>query len=308
MLRAPWDSLGLTLLVAWLAFLAPPLGSPWDPGPPRRSFIGPARPGRGCRRAAARAGRAAHDGPLQDLLLLTRRLELAGDPAAAAAVRSVADELREVCGELRVPILDDLGAGPALEWLVARVDRLTGDQIVLERLDQARPPAGVELAVFRIAQEALANAARHGRPPTTSGTRPRSIRAVLAVDDAGPGIEPDAARQALRERRFGLQAMSQRAEQIGARLSVAPRESGGTRGSAWCGRRRTVTRSTLWPGGDRRRPGAIDLGVAVVDDHPAMREGSAALLAREPDLEVVATGARRQPWRTEVCPQTPRPT
>jgi len=54
------------------------------------------------------------------------------------------------------------------------------------------------------------------------------VRAVLDVDDAGPGIGPNAARQALRERRFGLQAMSQRAEQIGARLSVSPRESGGT--------------------------------------------------------------------------------
>ncbi len=99
---------------------------------------------------------------------------------------------------------------------------------MLERLDEARPPAGVELAVFRIAQEALANAARHGRPPIHVRYEASDDRAVLSVDDAGPGIEPDAARQALRERRFGLQAMSQRAEQIGARLSILPRESGGT--------------------------------------------------------------------------------
>lgn len=229
-LRAPWESLGLAALVAWLASLAiaarfavSPLARLADRSSAQRDLVVAVAESERARLAAQ-----LHDGPLQNLLLLTRRLELAGDPAAAAAVRSVADELREVCGELRVPILDDLGAGPALEWLVARLCRLTGDQIVLERLDQARPPAGVELAVFRIAQEALANAARHGRPPIYVRYEATSDRAVLAVDDAGPGIEPNAAQQALRERRFGLQAMSQRAEQIGARLSVSPRESGGT--------------------------------------------------------------------------------
>ena len=94
----------------------------------------------------------------------------------------------------------------------------------------------MELAVFRIAQEALANAARHGRPPIHVRYEAAVDRAVLAVDDAGPGIEPDAARQALRERRFGLQAMSQRAEQIGGpAFRRTPRERR-HRGSAGVGR------------------------------------------------------------------------
>ena len=98
----------------------------------------------------------------------------------------------------------------------------------LERATRLALPAGVELAVFRIAQEAVSNAARHGRPPIHVRYEATTRRAILAVDDTGPGIAPDAAQRALRERRLGLQAMSQRAEQIGARLSVGPREGGGT--------------------------------------------------------------------------------
>ncbi len=114
-LRAPWEEgLGLGVLVAWLAFLAlaarfavGPLARLADRSSAQRDLVVAVSETERARLAAQ-----LHDGPLQDLLLLTRRLELAGDPAAAAAVRSVADELREVCGELRVPILDDLGRGP----------------------------------------------------------------------------------------------------------------------------------------------------------------------------------------------------
>lgn len=165
-----------------------------------------------------------HDGPLQDLLLLLRRLELDGDDAAAARVRGIADELREVSGELRVPVLDDLGAGAALEWLVARLERITGDEIVLERSDPERPPTAVELAVFRVAQEALANAARHGRPPVHVRYAAAADHVRLDVGDAGPGLDPDAVTAAGAGGRFGLLAMRQRAEQIGARLTVTAPE------------------------------------------------------------------------------------
>ena len=229
-LGAPAESLGLALLIAWLVvaaiaaqFAVNPLARLADRSSAQRDLVVAVAESERSRLAAQ-----LHDGPLQDLMLLTLRLELDGNREAAVAVRTVADELREVCGELRVPILDDLGAGPALEWLVARVQRLTGDVIVLERFDGARPPPGVELAVFRVAQEALANAARHGRPPIRVRYEATGDRALLEVDDAGPGIDPDAARDGLRDRRFGLLAMSQRAEQIGAHLSVTAQERGGT--------------------------------------------------------------------------------
>lgn len=169
-----------------------------------------------------------HDGPLQDLLLLLRRFELNGDEDAAHRLRDIADELRDVSGELRVPVLDDLGAGAALEWLVARLERITGDEIVLERHDRERPPSAVELAVFRVAQEALANAARHGRPPVRVRYAAAADHVRLDVGDAGPGLDPEVVRMAGRGGRLGLLAMTQRAEQVGGALTVTAPDEGGT--------------------------------------------------------------------------------
>lgn len=169
-----------------------------------------------------------HDGPLQDLTLLVRRLDASGDAETAALARSIAAELRDVCGELRLPMLDHLGAGVAMEWLVERVQRLSGDKIELVRDDRARPPAEVELALFRVAQEALANAVRHGRPPIRVSYRAGAEFAALSVEDAGPGIEIAAGMRARQDGRFGLLSMQQRAEQVGARLDLRRRPEGGT--------------------------------------------------------------------------------
>jgi signal transduction histidine kinase len=168
-----------------------------------------------------------HDDALQELTLLGWRLDAAGDNEGAAAAREVADRLRAICGDLRLPILDDLGAGSALEWLVERVGRLAGGEVRLERGDQIRPPADVELAFFRVAQEALSNAVRHGRPPIVVRYWTTPTAASMAVDDAGDGIDP--ARLAPSgEGHFGMLNMRQRAEQIGALLEIRRWPAGGT--------------------------------------------------------------------------------
>ena len=140
----------------------------------------------------------------------------------------MSDRLRAICGDLRLPILDDLGVGPALDWLVLRIERLAGGQVRLERSDGTRPPPDVELAFFRIAQEALSNAVKHGRPPITVRYRCTDGAASLSIDDAGAGIAADAGSQAERDGRFGLLNMQQRAEVIGAILDVRRWPSGGT--------------------------------------------------------------------------------
>jgi signal transduction histidine kinase len=178
----------------------------------------------------ARLAADLHDDALQQLTMLVRTLDESGNAEAAAEAREVATKLRAVVGDLRLPILDDLGAGAALEWLVERVEPLAGGQVKLERSDETRPPANVELAVFRVAQEALTNAIKHGKPPIAVRYDVRTDgRVTLAIDDAGPGIGPDAAEEAPREGHFGLANMTQRAEQIGALLDVRRWPSGGTR-------------------------------------------------------------------------------
>ena len=176
----------------------------------------------------ARLAADIHDDALQELTLLVRRLESAGDAEGAEIGRTVADKLRAICGDLRLPILDDLGVGPALDWLVVRIERLAGGEVRLERTDDARHNPDVELAIFRVAQEALANAVKHGSPPIVVRYRSTPAGISLAVDDAGPGIPDDAPDSAEKAGRFGLLNMAQRAEQIGAILDVKRWPGGGT--------------------------------------------------------------------------------
>jgi signal transduction histidine kinase len=177
----------------------------------------------------ARLAADLHDVALQELTLLVRRLDASGDKSGAAMARSVSDRLRELCGELHLPILDELGAGSALEWLVEQVATAAGEEVRLERTDPARPPAGVELAVFRIAQEALSNAVKHGGPPILVRYTTSPSAASLSVDDAGSGLDVGRVRVEPQPGHYGLASMQQRAELIGALLSIRAWPGGGTR-------------------------------------------------------------------------------
>jgi two-component system sensor histidine kinase UhpB len=131
-------------------------------------------------------------------------------------------------GDLRLPVLDDLGTGPALDWLASRVRRLTGLDVATEWDADGRPPGQVELAAFRIAQEAVSNAVRHGRPPIRVRCRSTADGLRLTIEDAGDGrgLDVPALRTAPNGMRRGLLGMAQRAEQIGAALDVRRGESG----------------------------------------------------------------------------------
>lgn len=227
-----FPSVGLILLGAWLVAivvwrqftLTPLLGMAQRTQLQRDVAVAAAETER------ARLAADLHDDALQQLTMLVRTLDESGQTDAAAEARDVATKLRGVVGDLRLPILDDLGAGAALEWLVERMEPLAGGPVKLERSDASRPPANVELAIFRVAQEALANAIRHGNPPIAVRYDVNADgRVTLAIDDAGSGISDRAAEEAPREGHFGLLNMQQRAEQIGALLDVRRWPSGGTR-------------------------------------------------------------------------------
>lgn len=166
-----------------------------------------------------------HDGPLQSILLLGQRLEAEGRSDAAATARAVAVELRDIAGEMRLPLLDDLGVGPALDWLAERAQRMSGMTVAVEYEGLRRPPPAVELATFRIAQEAMANALRHGQPPIRITYRTDGEHLTLSVEDEGGGfastLRPGSGGH-------GLLNMRLRAEGIGARLELLQRPERGT--------------------------------------------------------------------------------
>lgn len=184
--------------------------------------------------AAAEAERnrlatALHDGPLGDLALLIQRLDSAGDGEAAASARAIADDLRSIGNDLQLPILDDLGLPDALEWLVGRVGRRAAVEVELNLDAPVRPPTYVERALYRITQEALLNAIKHGQPPVTVSYQSTIDGLTLRVEDRGPGMERAAPGRAVRDGRLGLLSMTERAEAIGARLQLANLADGGTR-------------------------------------------------------------------------------
>ncbi|MFN8622909.1 MAG: hypothetical protein U0869_19400 [Chloroflexota bacterium] len=181
-----------------------------------------------------RLAQALHDGPMGDITLLVQRLDASGDPDNAAIARAIATDLRSIGNDLQLPILDDLGAGPALEWLVARVARRSGAEVRLQLDAAGRPPREVELAVYRIAQEAVVNAVKHGGGPVEVRYRADATTAILTVDDGGPGWPDGVAEAARAGGRLGLVTMAQRAEAVGARLELGLSETGGAHvGMRW---------------------------------------------------------------------------
>jgi two-component system NarL family sensor kinase len=166
-----------------------------------------------------------HDGPLQSILLLGQQLEAEGHMDAATTARAVGVELRDLAGELRLPMLDDLGVGPALDWLAERAQRMTGMLVSVDYEGLRRPPPDVELATFRIAQEAMANALRHGQPPIRIMYRTDGESLTLSVDDEGQGFS-----RSMRPGSggHGLLNMRLRADAIGARLELLHRPDRGT--------------------------------------------------------------------------------
>jgi signal transduction histidine kinase len=181
----------------------------------------------------ARLARELHDVPLQQLVAVLRRLELVpGAEAEVSHLQDVVNEIREVAIDLRPPVLDDLGLAAGLDFLadetgtaslpvIVNVDDLTG----LEA--GRRPPEDVELAIYRIAQEAVLNAVRHAAPTGVLITGSVESDAVdIRITDDGSGLTPVRLKAASSKGRMGLASMRRRAQAIGAELSIDGREGG----------------------------------------------------------------------------------
>ena len=176
----------------------------------------------------ARVAADIHDDALQELTLLVRRLEVAGDTEGAELARGVSDRLRAICGDLRLPILDDLGVGPALDWLVLRIERLAGGRSASSA--STAPAAGRRRAGVLPDRPGGPVERRQARPAADrralSRHRRRARRCRSTTRDPGSPRTPG--ERAEREGHFGLLNMQQRAEGIGAILDVRRWPAGGT--------------------------------------------------------------------------------
>lgn len=142
--------------------------------------------------------------------------------------------IENVMAELRPPMLDDHGLLAALQWHTDQFARRTGIVAVVTG-DAAPPRPGpqLEIALFRIAQEALNNVAKHARASRVDLELRHSPRGLeLSVVDDGVGFDP--AHLASRAGR-GMSTMRERAESIGAQFELRTTPGVGTRVSARIG-------------------------------------------------------------------------
>lgn len=183
-----------------------------------------------------RLARDLHDVPLQGLAGVILRLDRVPEAREEnVALREVAAELRAIATELRPPILDDLGLPAAIGSLISATRRTSEGFEIADQVRDAtndggsgRPPASVEIAVYRIVQEALANALRHsgGHHIVVEGVV-AAERITLAVRDDGSGLAQAALDRATREGHLGVHSMRQRAQAVGAELSLRTGPEGG---------------------------------------------------------------------------------
>ena len=173
---------------------------------------------------AERLARADEAIPQDDLSALLQRLErlkgLAREMTAAA---------RYVALELRPPELDDMGFEDALrtyagEWSVRF--GVAAETVIIGETRLVLPP-DASSALYRIAQEALTNVAKHARATAVSVILEKAHdQARLIVEDNGRGFQVDASTQrARRERRLGLAGIRERAALLGGsvKLESSPR-------------------------------------------------------------------------------------
>ena len=139
-----------------------------------------------------------------------------------ALVGGTVDAMRDVMAELRPHALDDYGLPAALRSLATGFSRRTGIQVAFEKEGRgADLPKPVDLAMFRIAQEALNNVAKHARAKRVEiAIRRRNGSAILSVRDNGVGFDPEHVDGPRAEAGWGLLIMRERAEAVGAQFSL----------------------------------------------------------------------------------------
>jgi len=153
-------------------------------------------------------------------------------PDCIRVVDGAIAQIRQMALNLRPTMLDDLGLVDALQWVLGQQSKPAGWRSALEVEEISRElPAEVQTACFRIAQEALTNAARHaGATEVKLSLRIVGDDLQLAIADNGAGFDLDRYRlPEERKNHFGLISMAERARLVGGSLDIDTAPGEGTR-------------------------------------------------------------------------------
>ncbi|MDB4914595.1 MAG: histidine kinase dimerization and phosphoacceptor region [Gemmatimonadetes bacterium] len=188
----------------------------------------------------ARVARELHDSTAQILTAVMLQLGAAAREsttpeidARIATLRELAaealEEVRSLSHTMHPRVLDDLGLAAALEWLGRQAHAQEHEDVQVNAEEFSPPiPAALASALYRVAQEALRNAARHADARHVKvGLRRVGARAVLEIADDGRGFDVGLANE--RRPGMGLFSMRERIALVNGVLTVTSAAGRGTR-------------------------------------------------------------------------------
>jgi signal transduction histidine kinase len=194
----------------------------------------------------ARLARDLHDGPLQVLVGLNLQTGLllaqwgASDSPAITAMKEIRGEvqqlltdLRQVCAELRPPMLDTLGLGAALRALAEDWSAQSGIAVHIDLPADAALrslPGDVAVNLYRVVQEALSNIARHAAAQhVTLAVCDGQQSITLRLQDDGRGFTlPPSSRELIAQGHYGLVGIQERVDLIDGQLQLETAPGRGT--------------------------------------------------------------------------------
>lgn len=157
---------------------------------------------------------------------LHRRLE-----DSSVLVESTTNRIENVMAELRPPMLDDYGLLPALQWLANQFSNRTEIRTEVKGVDEFRDILpDTEIALFRVAQEALNNIAKHAHATKVSITLsvdPPDY--VMTITDDGIGLSEAASQTEAKRHGLGMMTMRERVQAVRGEFDVGPTPGGGVR-------------------------------------------------------------------------------
>jgi len=148
-----------------------------------------------------------------------------------ALIEDTTASIREICADLHPSALEGAGLVGAVRGYAYQFGRRTGLQVTVHcQYAERRLAPDLELALFRIVQEAMTNSAKHAQAHRLDVTIELSGHPVrVSIADDGVGIRADQAGASAGAAGLGLQTMRETAEFVGGRLNVRAEPGGGTR-------------------------------------------------------------------------------
>jgi signal transduction histidine kinase len=191
-----------------------------------------------------RIARDLHDDTAQALYALTRQVDnfvrgssnLPTDTSSflkslVEQIKTVSQGVRRFSQDLRPPLLDDLGLLATIRWLTGNMEERTHISVKLTMSGTERRLAPhVELAIFRIIQEALRNIQKHAAATQVDvNVEYANEKINISIVDNGKGFKPVGDWGELsREGRLGLMGMKERAHLLGGNITIKSETNRGT--------------------------------------------------------------------------------